>query len=309
MKILCLLFSSSCYRSQTSDCELTMRNKGDVSVRSTIFTLIKMNTMLICALCVLLFTTINGFTLSPRPLTRMSSRIASSKVPISENALADKVEVEKYFNGEGFNRWNKIYSESDEVNKVQLDIRNGHQQTIDKVLSWIEGENNVAKTVADCGCGTGSLALPMATKFKKVFASDISAAMTKEASIRAKSVNLKNLEFKVSDMEKLTGKYDTVTCIDVMIHYPTDAMYGIVGHLGGMSKDRLILSFAPKNFFYDLLKKVGELFPGKSKTTRAYLHPEEDVVKALKQAGFKIARTEMTSTNFYFSRLLEAVRV
>ena len=30
--------------------------------------------------------------------------------------------------------------------------------------------------------------------------------------------------------------------------------------------------------------------------------------EALKQAGFKIKRTEMTSTNFYFSRLLEAVR-
>ena len=64
----------------------------------------------------------------------------------------------------------------------------------------------------------------------------------------------------------------------------------------------------PKNFFYDLLKKVGELFPGKSKTTRAYLHPEEDVVRALQQAGFTVKRTEMTGTNFYFSRLLEAVR-
>lgn len=85
-------------------------------------------------------------------------------------------------------------------------------------------------------------------------------------------------------------------------------MYGIVQKLGALAKDRLIISFAPKNIFYDLLKKVGELFPGKSKTTRAYLHPEEDVVKALKLAGFKVKRTEMTSTNFYFSRLLEAVK-
>ena len=85
-------------------------------------------------------------------------------------------------------------------------------------------------------------------------------------------------------------------------------MYGIVGKLGAISKERLIISFAPKNFFYSTLKKVGELFPGKSKTTRAYLHPEEDVRKALAQAGFTVKRTEMTSTNFYFSRLLEAVR-
>ena len=85
-------------------------------------------------------------------------------------------------------------------------------------------------------------------------------------------------------------------------------MYGIVGKLGKLSKNRLILSFAPKNLFYDVLKKIGELFPGKSKTTRAYLHPEEDVVRALNMAGFTIKRRDMTSTNFYYSRLLEAVR-
>jgi len=236
------------------------------------------------------------------------ARLAARSGSCLRSAVDDKVEVEQYFNGEGFSRWNKIYSDSDEVNKVQLNIREGHQVTIDKVLGWIDGESNGKKTVCDAGCGVGSLALPMATKFKKVFASDISAAMTTEAASRAKQAGLKNLEFKVSDMEKLGGKYDTVTCIDVMIHYPTDKMYGIVNKLGSLANDRLILSFAPKNFFYDTLKKIGELFPGKSKTTRAYLHPEADVVKALDMAGFKVKRTEMTSTNFYYSRLLEAVR-
>jgi magnesium-protoporphyrin O-methyltransferase len=58
-----------------------------------------------------------------------------------------------------------------------------------------------------------------------------------------------------------------------------------------------------------VLKKIGEFFPGPSKTTRAYLHEEEAVRKALTAAGFKIEREEMTATNFYFSRLLEAKRV
>lgn len=75
-----------------------------------------------------------------------------------------------------------------------------------------------------------------------------------------------------------------------------------------MAKERVIISFAPKNLYYDILKKIGELFPGPSKTTRAYLHPEEVVVKALNNAGFKVKRTTMTSTNFYYSRMLEAVR-
>lgn len=34
---------------------------------------------------------------------------------------------------------------------------------------------------------------------------------------------------------------------------------------------------------YVLLKKIGELFPGPSKTTRAYLHPEDEVRGALRE--------------------------
>ena len=79
--------------------------------------------------------------------------------------------------------------------------------------------------------------------------------MTGEAARRAKSEGLRNPEFKTSDMEKLRGKYNTVTCIDVMIHYPTPAMYNIVQH-PPLTEERLILSFAPKNLFYDLLKKI-----------------------------------------------------
>ena len=132
--------------------------------------------------------------------------------------------------------------------------------------------------------------------------------MTQEAASRAKAESLKNIEFKVSDMEKLDGKYNTVTCIDVMIHYPTEKVDDIIAKLGSLATERLIISFAPKNFFYDLLKKVGELFPGKSKTTRAYLHPEEEIVAALNRNGFNVNRSDMTSTKFYYSRLLEGVR-
>ena len=59
-------------------------------------------------------------------------------------AVDDKAEVEEYFNNVGFERWNKIYSESDEVNKVQLDIRTGHAVTVDKVLGWVD-EDGTAK--------------------------------------------------------------------------------------------------------------------------------------------------------------------
>jgi magnesium-protoporphyrin O-methyltransferase len=79
------------------------------------------------------------------------------------SAIDDKTEVREYFNTEGFNRWNKIYSDSDEVNKVQMDIRDGHGQTIQKILNWVQADGDIAgKSVCDCGCGVGSLAIPLA---------------------------------------------------------------------------------------------------------------------------------------------------
>lgn len=248
---------------------------------------------------------------------------ASAFSPASRSAVAtnartgalystvdDKTEVREYFNNEGFNRWNKIYSESDEVNNVQLDIRNGHDQTIQKILNWIEDDGNIkGKTVCDCGCGVGSLAIPLAQMGAKISASDISDAMSTEAAARAKSMGIRNAKFYTSDLESVKGKYNTVTCVDVAIHYPTEKMAEMVGHLCSLADERVLISFAPKTWYYDLLKKFGELFPGPSKTTRAYLHEERVVREALAKAGFEVAREEMTGTNFYFSRLLEAKRV
>jgi magnesium-protoporphyrin O-methyltransferase len=235
-----------------------------------------------------------------------SVRSPTTTALFQSTQIDDKTEVREYFNTEGFNRWNKIYSESDDVNKVQLDIRNGHDQTIQKILNWVSADGDVeGQTFCDCGCGVGSLAIPLAQMGAKVTASDISDAMAKEADRRAKSMGVK-AKFFTSDLESVTGKYDTVTCVDVAIHYPDEKMTEMIQHLCSLSTDRVLISFAPKTWYYELLKKVGELFPGPSKTTRAYLHEEGLIRKALTDAGFTVTREEMTATNFYFSRLLEA---
>lgn len=97
---------------------------------------------------------VSGFAPSKSPKS-LSTALASS--------VDDKTEVREYFNTEGFSRWNKIYSESDDINSVQLDIRTGHDQTIQKVLNWVKADGDIAgKSVCDCGCGVGSLAIPLA---------------------------------------------------------------------------------------------------------------------------------------------------
>lgn len=222
----------------------------------------------------------------------------------------DKTIVKEYFNETGFDRWRRIYGEG-EVNKVQLDIRLGHQKTVDTLLEWLTADGNLAGlTFCDAGCGVGSLSIPLAQKGAKVYASDISEKMIGEAKERAAEIigNTDQLKFGVQDLETLSGQYHTVVCLDVLIHYPQDQADEMISHLCSLSEKRIVLSFAPKTPALCLLKKIGSFFPGPSKTTRAYLHREADVVAILEKNGFTVERRAMTKTRFYYSRMIEAVK-
>lgn len=226
------------------------------------------------------------------------------------NAVDDKTVVREYFNATGFDRWRRIYGDG-EVNKVQLDIRTGHQQTVDTVLGWLQADGNLAGlSICDAGCGVGSLSIPLAQAGAKVYASDISEKMVGEAKERAKAElgDTNNPTFVVQDLEALSEVYHSVICLDVLIHYPQDKADQMISHLSSMAHSRLIVSFAPKTLALSLLKKIGSFFPGASKATRAYLHREADVVKILEANGFSVQRQAMTRTRFYFSRILEATR-
>ena len=221
---------------------------------------------------------------------------------------AEKAEVKGYFETTGFDRWNRIYSTSDDVNKVQRNIRIGHQKTVDNVLAWLQEQGNLTeRSFCDAGCGVGSLTLPLAQLGAgSIAASDLSAAMVQEAERRAGELGLKpgQISFLASDLESLEGRYDTVICLDVFIHYPQAPAEDMVRHLASMAERHLIVSFAPHTPLLALLKGIGQLFPGPSKTTRAYTLREDGIVAAAEAAGFVLRRRSLNQAPFYFSRLL-----
>ena len=221
---------------------------------------------------------------------------------------AEKAEVKGYFETTGFERWNRIYSTSDDVNKVQRNIRIGHQKTVDNVLAWLQEQGNLEqRSFCDAGCGVGSLTLPLAQLGAgSIAASDLSAAMVQEAERRAGELGVKpgQISFLASDLESLEGRYDTVICLDVFIHYPQAPAEEMVRHLASMAERHLIVSFAPYTPLLALLKGIGQLFPGPSKTTRAYTLREAGIVAAAAEAGFKPMRRSLNQAPFYFSRLI-----
>ncbi len=49
--------------------------------------------------------------------------------------------------------------------QVQMDIREGHAETVAKVLRMIDADGGIkGKSCCDVGCGTGSLSLPLAQR-------------------------------------------------------------------------------------------------------------------------------------------------
>ena len=222
---------------------------------------------------------------------------------------AEKQEVKGYFESTGFDRWNRIYSDSDDVNKVQRNIRIGHQKTVDEVLAWIKDSDKLKDvSFCDAGCGVGSLSIPLAGMGAgSINASDISSAMAEEAERRAREAGLdmSRLNFVASDLESLSGSFHTVCCLDVFIHYPQEAAEDMVRHLCSLSEQRLIVSFAPYTPLLALLKGIGQLFPGPSKTTRAYTLKEKGIVAAAETCGFQPVRRSLNKAPFYFSRLIE----
>jgi magnesium-protoporphyrin O-methyltransferase len=221
---------------------------------------------------------------------------------------AEKAEVKGYFESTGFERWKRIYSDTAEVNNVQRNIRIGHQKTVDEVLRWLEEQGNLAgRSFCDAGCGVGSLAIPLAALGAgSIEASDLSEAMVGEADRRAREAGIpaERLRFTASDLESLQGRFDTVICLDVFIHYPQPAAEEMVRHLAGLAERHLIVSFAPYTPLLAILKGIGQLFPGPSRTTRAYTLREEGIVAAAGACGFRPVRRSLNQAPFYFSRLI-----
>jgi magnesium-protoporphyrin O-methyltransferase len=220
--------------------------------------------------------------------------------------MDEKKIVRDYFNAIGFERWRRIYG-NDTVSWVQQDIRLGHAQTVDTVLQWLGDVKGIS--ICDAGCGVGSLSIPLAAKGGQVWATDISEQMIAEAQRRQQETlgQTQNPQFAVSDLETIQGQFNTVVCLDVMIHYPESDALRMVKSLTERAEKRLIFSFAPNTPLLSLLKKVGSFFPGSSKATRAYLHREALLVDHLDQLGWKVQQKTQIQTRFYFACLLDAV--
>ncbi|MDF2504910.1 class I SAM-dependent methyltransferase [Clostridium sp.] len=103
--------------------------------------------------------------------------------------------------------WDKIYKEQGEV---QFDVLS----TV-KVAADIFKKNN-CKSIMDLGCGTGRHSIYLAQQGFKVYATDISKTGLGTTRLKAKKLNLSNIEFKQHDMRNIDfdkNSLDGILCL------------------------------------------------------------------------------------------------
>lgn len=73
-----------------------------------------------------------------------------------------------------------------------------YEKEFTDILDFLSIKNTQDMTMIDLGCGTGAISICASKKFKKIYAVDVSEAMIKEATRKAQTENIKNIEFIIS---------------------------------------------------------------------------------------------------------------
>jgi magnesium-protoporphyrin O-methyltransferase len=244
-----------------------------------------------------------------------SVRTKSVFAPAQPALFADRAPTEtgqrvrKYFETSGFSRWSAIYGSGD-IPPIWKVIRDGHDQALETVVSWVATAKG--HTVLDAGCGTGTLSTALASHGFEVDAFDVSAPMIHFAKyINAGRTKGIPPRFLVGDIAALAGEarqYDVVCCLDVLFHYPYDEVADMLKRLASLASHKVVASFAIRTPFNDFWMKVGQKFHAKNRMTKLHMFTYDEIERVLYRAGFKMTRKRRVKFFFYDSFVFEAVR-
>lgn len=147
--------------------------------------------------------------------------------------------------------------------------------------------NTSAPVVFDAGTGFGQYSYFIAKKFPntKILAVDIKEDYINDASTFFKKSNLKNVEFKIDDLTKITynNEFDLIVCVDVMEHIENDI--GVLRNFHrALKKDGYLIINTPSIFGgSDAHGEEDESFIGEHFRTG---YSKEEMFEKLKLAGF-----------------------
>ena len=142
------------------------------------------------------------------------------------------------------------------------------------------------RTVLDAGCGTGILLQQISEAYPRTH---LTGSEYASQGLEFAKRRLPHAEFHVLDLSRavLPGKYDLVTCIDVLEHIPEDR--AALRNLKTMTAGHLILSVPLGRLLQAEVERMGHV----------HGYKRMELESSLREAGFKIVRTIQWGFPFY----------
>ncbi|MFY9237415.1 MAG: magnesium protoporphyrin IX methyltransferase [Roseovarius sp.] len=219
---------------------------------------------------------------------------------------ATRNRVEHYFDRSATKVWERLTSDAP-VSGVRATVRAGRDRMRDLMLAQLPTDLRGAR-VLDAGCGTGAMAVELATRGADVVAVDISPELIKIAEARCPDDLRDKITFASGDMlNPELGSFDHALAMDSMIYYGAESVARMLAGVAPRITTSMIFTLAPRTPLLMTMWRVGKMFPSSDRSPSMIPESCARVSKALSAlgAGGTLREVERVNSGFYISTALE----
>jgi magnesium-protoporphyrin O-methyltransferase len=214
---------------------------------------------------------------------------------------ATRDRVEDYFDRSATKVWERLTSDAP-VSRIRQTVREGRDRMRDVMLSRLPADLRGAR-VLDAGCGTGLMAVELATRGATVHAVDISPQLIGIAEARMPEGLRRQVTFQAGDMTAPEhGHFDFVMAMDSLIYYRDTDITAVLTKLGQRTSQAVVFTVAPRTAFLMTFFTLGKMFP---RSDRSPVMIPQAFAALAKSVGPGLSRIERVSRGFYISECLE----
>jgi magnesium-protoporphyrin O-methyltransferase len=230
----------------------------------------------------------------------------------NDGYIQRRSEIETYFDRTAADAWTKLTSNAP-VSKIRQTVRAGRDDMRNTMLSWLPDDLRGCR-VLDAGCGTGAMAVELATRGAQVLAVDLSATLIDIARERIPSdIGEGHIDFQVGDMAALaTGEFDHVVAMDSLIHYDVADGVRVLGSLAPRVRKSMVFTHAPSTLLLEMMWASGKLFPRSDRSPAIQPVSGKSLSRMIARESnlehWSEARVQRINCGFYISQACELRR-
>ncbi|MEO0617968.1 MAG: magnesium protoporphyrin IX methyltransferase [Pseudomonadota bacterium] len=220
--------------------------------------------------------------------------------------------VEAYFDRTAADTWARLTSDAP-VSGIRATVRAGRERMRAEFLSRLPADMRDQR-VLDAGCGTGAMAVEMASRGAEVIGVDLAESLIDVANERLPREGLAGtISLRAGDMlDPSFGTFDYVVSMDCLIHYAMDDAVDAVAMLAERTRRSILFTFAPRTPLLAIMHTAGRLFPRGDRSPAITPVREDRLRSRLKGVAalqaWNAGESVRVASGFYTSELMVLTR-